>query len=407
MKTILARLKNASKQLQITSEQRNSLIMQIATSLKNSSKEILTANHMDLEANKHLSKPLIQRLKFDENSLKNLCESIMQISNSEEVLGIIKEGWTAKSGIKIEKVSVPIGNIAVIYESRPNVTAEVAALCIKSGNGCVLKGGKEAKNTNLAIVSAIHKAFMICGIKEQCVIYLDINRDDMNKLIKMDEYIDLLIPRGGEDLIKFVTQNASIPILKHYKGVCHIYVDEFAKIQEALQICINAKCSRPSVCNAAETILIHKKIADQFLPILKESLDKFKVEIFGCEKTKKIIKCKLATKQNYATEYLDFKINIKIVNSLEEALKHIEIYSSNHSEAIISENYSICEQFLNLVDSACVYANASTRFSDGGEFGFGAEIGISTDKLHARGPVGLKELTTYKYIIRGNGQIRI
>ncbi len=407
MQNLLKNLKNTSKSLlSLTQNERKAVIVEIARQIELEADNIKSANDIDLSLASNLSPALLERLKFDRSRVLSLAQNIKDIASLPEVIGLVERGWCAKSGINIEKISIPIGNICTIYESRPNVTAEVAALCIKSANGCALKGGKEARNTNLALIKAIGTALKNCDLDENCVVYLDIDRNDVGKLIKMDKYLDLIVPRGGESLVKFVSQNATIPVLKHDKGLCHIYVDEFADLNKALQICVNAKCSRPSVCNAAETVLVHKNIAEYFLPLLKTELDKFGVEIFGCEKSAKLISCKIANEQNYSTEYLDFKLNLKIVNDLDTALEHISKFSSGHSEAIISENYSVCEKFLKLVDSACVYANASTRFSDGSEFGFGAEIGISTNKLHARGPVGLKELTTYKYIIRGNGQIR-
>lgn len=407
MQNLLKNLKNTSKSLRtLTQNERKAVILEIARQIGLEADNIKSANDIDLSLASNLSPALLERLKFDRSRVLSLAQNIKDIASLPEVIGLVERGWCAKSGINIEKISIPIGNICTIYESRPNVTAEVAALCIKSANGCALKGGKEARNTNLALIKAIGTALKNCDLDENCVVYLDIDRNDVGKLIKMDKYLDLIVPRGGESLVKFVSQNATIPVLKHDKGLCHIYVDEFADLNKALQICVNAKCSRPSVCNAAETVLVHKNIAEYFLPLLKTELDKFGVEIFGCEKSAKLISCKIANEQNYSTEYLDFKLNLKIVNDLDTALEHISKFSSGHSEAIISENYSVCEKFLKLVDSACVYANASTRFSDGSEFGFGAEIGISTNKLHARGPVGLKELTTYKYIIRGNGQIR-
>ncbi|MFW5625214.1 MAG: glutamate-5-semialdehyde dehydrogenase [Campylobacter hyointestinalis] len=407
MQNLLKNLKNTSKSLRtLAQNERKAVILEIARQIGLEADNIKSANDIDLSLASNLSPALLERLKFDRSRVLSLAQNIKDIASLPEVIGLVERGWCVKSGINIEKISIPIGNICTIYESRPNVTAEVAALCIKSANGCALKGGKEARNTNLALIKAISTALKNCDLDENCVVYLDIDRNDVGELIKMDKYLDLIVPRGGESLVKFVSQNATIPVLKHDKGLCHIYVDEFADLNKALQICVNAKCSRPSVCNAAETVLVHKNIAEYFLPLLKTELDKFGVEIFGCEKSAKLISCKIANEQNYSTEYLDFKLNLKIVNDLDTALEHISKFSSGHSEAIISENYSVCEKFLKLVDSACVYANASTRFSDGSEFGFGAEIGISTNKLHARGPVGLKELTTYKYIIRGNGQIR-
>ena len=404
MENRLKSLKKATKKLQNLSQiQRVNLIEKIATAIEQNIDKIISANEIDLKNAKALSAALQDRLKLDSKRIKALANGIRDIAALKDPIGKIKDGWSAKSGIKIEKISVPLGVIAMIYESRPNVTAEVVALAIKSANGCALKGGKEAINTNLAIVEIIKTSLGEFG---GCVEYFDISRDEVLEFIKMDRYLDLVVPRGGEGLVKFVGANASVPVLKHDKGVCHIYVHKAANIQNALDICINAKCSRPGVCNAAECVLVDESIAGDFLPLLKGELDKFGVIIHGCQKSAKIIRCLEATKESYYNEYLDFELNLKVISGLDEALEHIDEYSSGHSEAIISDDYAVCEEFLNRVDSACVYANASTRFSDGGEFGFGAEVGISTCKMHARGPVGVDELTTYKYIIRGQGQIR-
>lgn len=404
MENRLKELKKATKKLQILNQnQRANLIQKIADAIENNIAKIIEANAIDLQNAKNLSSALQDRLKLDEVRIKSLADGIRDIAMLKDPIGKIHDGWSAKSGLKIEKISVPLGVIAMIYESRPNVTAEVAALAIKSANGCALKGGKEAINSNLAIANIIKDSL---GEYGGCIEYFDISRDEVLEFIRMDRYIDLVVPRGGEGLVKFVSANSSIPVLKHDKGVCHIYVHKAANIQKALDICVNAKCSRPGVCNAAECVLVDESIAADFLPLLKARLDKFSVKIHGCQKSVNIINCFEATDKSYYNEYLDFELNLKIVDSLYEALDHIDEYSSGHSEAIISDDYAACEEFLSRVDSACVYANASTRFSDGGEFGFGAEVGISTCKMHARGPVGVDELTTYKYIIRGQGQIR-
>lgn len=404
MENRLKELKKATKKLQILNQnQRANLIQKIADAIENNIAKIIEANAIDLQNAKNLSSALQDRLKLDEVRIKSLADGIRDIAMLKDPIGKIHDGWSAKSGLKIEKISVPLGVIAMIYESRPNVTAEVAALAIKSANGCALKGGKEAINSNLAIANIIKDSL---GEYGGCIEYFDISRDEVLEFIRMDRYIDLVVPRGGEGLVKFVSANSSIPVLKHDKGVCHIYVHKAANIQKALDICVNAKCSRPGVCNAAECVLVDESIAADFLPLLKARLDKFSVKIHGCQKSVNIINCFEATEKSYYNEYLDFELNLKIVDSLYEALDHIDEYSSGHSEAIISDDYAACEEFLSRVDSACVYANASTRFSDGGEFGFGAEVGISTCKMHARGPVGVDELTTYKYIIRGQGQIR-
>lgn len=405
MKKILQNLKNSQKKLQtLSANERNSLILRIADEILKNKDEILKANEQDLQNASNLSAAMQDRLRLDEMRLNAIKSGLESIAMQSEVIGEIKKGWVAKSGIKISKISVPIGVIAAIYEARPNVTLEITALAIKSANGCVLKGGKEARLTNLAFINALKAAFEPLGFCS--VEFLDISRDEVLELLQMSEYIDMIVPRGGENLVKFVSQNSKIPVLKHDKGLCHIYIDQKADFQKALNICINAKCSRPAVCNAAETFLIHEKIAAEFLPLLKAKLDEFGVKIFGCAKTAALIDCESANDENFATEYDDLILNIKIVESLNEALAHIEKFGSQHSEAIISEDYSACEIFLAAVDASCVFANASTRFNDGGEFGFGAEVGISTNRLHARGPVGVEGLTSYKYIIHGNGEIR-
>ncbi|ARR00285.1 glutamate-5-semialdehyde dehydrogenase [Campylobacter porcelli] len=404
MEKRLQELKKSTKKLQILNQnQRANLIENIANSIEQNIDKIIKANAIDLQNAKNLSLALQDRLKLDENRIKNLAKSIKDIALLKDPIGKIKDGWITKDGLKIEKISVPLGVIAIIYESRPNVTAEVVALAIKSANGCALKGGKEAINTNLAIVEIIKDSLKEYG---GCVEYFDISRDEILDFIKMDKYLDLVVPRGGEGLVKFVSSNSSVPVLKHDKGVCHIYIHKFANIKKALDICINAKCSRPGVCNAAESVLVDEDLASEFLPLLKSQLDKFGVIIYGCKRANQIIECQEASKDSYDNEYLDFKLNLKVVSGFDDAIEHIDRHSSGHSEAIVSDDYSACERFLSLVDSACVYANASTRFSDGGEFGFGGEIGISTGKMHARGPVGVDELTTYKYIIRGEGHIR-
>ncbi len=403
MENLLKNLKISKRVAALPSQKRNELIAKIADEIWSNADKIIAANEIDLAENSNLSSAMKDRLRLDLPRIKALAQSVRNVAALPEVLGRTMEGWRAKSGVNIEKISVPIGDICVIYESRPNVTAEVAALCLKSGNGCALKGGKEARHTNLALVGAIHAAL---GEFAGAVAYLDVPREKVGELIKMRSYLDLIVPRGGAGLVHFVSENATVPVLAHDKGVCHVFVDKDADLDKALAICINAKCSRPSACNAAETFLIHEGVANAFLPRLADELAKFETEIFGCEKTAALIPCKVASRENYASEYLDFKVNIRVVSDLEEALAHIAEFGSGHSEAVVSENYSVCEEFLRSVDAACAYANASTRFSDGGEFGFGAEIGISTNKLHARGPVGLRELTTYKYIVRGSGEIR-
>jgi len=312
------------------------------------------------------------------------------------------------NGLKIERVRVPIGVICIIYESRPDVTIEASILCLKSGNCVILKGGKEAINSNIILVSIIKESLRECGIPPEGINLITVGgRRAVGYLLKLNEYIDLIIPRGGESLIKAVTEKSTIPVIKHYKGICHTYVDKEANLEKAWEITFNAKVQRPGTCNATETLLVHKDIAQKFLPKMAEMFKKAGVEMRGCEKTRKILKgIKRATESDWKTEYLDMIISIKIVDTLEEAIAHINKYGSGHSDAIITEDKNAAEKFFQEVDSAALYHNTSTRFTDGGEFGLGAEIGISTDKIHARGPMGLEELTIYKYLVYGNGQTR-
>ncbi|WP_442766075.1 glutamate-5-semialdehyde dehydrogenase, partial [Sulfurospirillum cavolei] len=297
--------------------------------------------------------------------------------------------------------------IGIIYESRPNVTSDTAALCFKSGNACVLKGGKEALHSNRAIAALLQAVLRNNRLPEEIISLLpDASREGVAKLIKMDRYVDLIIPRGGEALIRYVSENATVPVVKHDKGVCHTYVDRDADHERAVAIVLNAKCQRPSACNSLETLLVHEAIAETFLPRMKEALDRAGTHVKGCEKTQELLHVERASDEDYHTEHLSNALNIKIVANVDAAIAHIAAYGSSHSEAILSDNYSVVERFLNEVDAAAVYANASTRFTDGGEFGFGAEVGISTNKLHARGPMGINDLTTYKFKVYGQGQIR-
>lgn len=410
MKKILRKAKSSQKKLlNLNPVLKEKLILDIAEEIQNARFEILRANGIDVYNAKqsNLSASMIERLRLDDKKVNIILESLKTIASLDDPTGKVIDGWKNYANLKIEKVTIPIGVVCVIYESRPNVTAEVASLCLKSSNAVVLKGGKEAQYSNKSIVEAIHRALERNNIDKDVVAFLeDFDRSDMLDLVKMDEYIDVIIPRGGSSLIKFITQNSSIPVIKHDKGVCHIFVDESAKLDDALKICINAKTQNPSACNAVETILIDEKLANSFLISLAKELQKLKVEIYGCEKVVKAIGCKPSTEETYSEEFLDLKVNIKIVSNLDEAISHIEEFGSDHSEAIISENLSNVERFLNELDSSCLYVNASTRFSDGFEFGFGAEIGISTNRLHARGPMGLDSLVTYKYKIIGNGQVR-
>ncbi|MEA3497886.1 MAG: glutamate-5-semialdehyde dehydrogenase [Campylobacterota bacterium] len=388
---------------------KNSVLNKMADALIENITFIEDENKKDIEAGKvnNLSSALMDRLLLNEERIKGMATAINEIANLKEPVGKIHEGWIVDNGLNIQKVSVPIGVIGIIYESRPNVTSDTAALCFKSGNICILKGGKEAQYSNVAIAKILQKVLVDNNLPSSAISLLpDSSREGVANLIKQDKYVDLIIPRGGHALIKFVSSNASVPVVKHDKGLCHTYIDKDANIQKALNVCLNAKCRRVGICGAMETLLVHKDIANEILPLLKIKFDEFNTELRGCENTQKIIDAKIATVEDYDTEYLDNILSIKIVDNTKEAIDHISRYGSGHSDAIITENYTNAEEFLNSIDSACVYLNASTQFTDGGEFGFGAEVGISTNKLHARGPMGINELTTYKFKIYGNGQIR-
>jgi len=410
MEAFLQEAKASSRVLStLSGTEKNSILKAMAQGLRDHRAEILEANAIDMadaETN-NLTAALKDRLLLDEGRVEGMAVAIEEIAALKEPVGRVLDGWYADAGFKIEKVSVPIGVIGVIYESRPNVTADVGALCFKSGNVAILKGGKEAENSNRAIASVLQGVLEAHDLPKGAIALLpDSSREGVAKLIKQDAYVDLIVPRGGEALIKYVSSNATVPVVKHDKGLCHTYVDEDADFDKALAVMINAKCRRTGICGALETLLIDEAIATEILPRVKEAYDAQGTEIRGCEKTREIIAVNEATTEDYATEYLDNILTIKVVEGVDGAIAHIEQYGSQHSEAIITENYTTAEHFLNAVDAACVYLNASTQFTDGGEFGFGAEVGISTNKLHARGPMGVSELTTYKYKIYGNGETR-
>ena len=388
---------------------KNKVLNKMAEALIENIEFIEIENKKDIEAGKasNLSSALMDRLLLNEERIKGMATAINDIAALKEPVGKIHEGWIVDNGLNIQKVSVPIGVIGIIYESRPNVTSDTAALCFKSGNICILKGGKEAQYSNVAIAKILQKVLVENNLPSSAISLLpDSSREGVANLIKQDKYVDLIIPRGGHALIKFVSSNASVPVVKHDKGLCHTYIDKDADIQKALDVCLNAKCRRVGICGAMETLLIHKDIANEILPLLKTKFDEFNTELRGCKKTQKIIDIGFATHEDFDTEYLDNILSIKIVKDIKGAIKHVGYFGSGHSDAIITENYTSAEEFLNSIDSACVYLNASTQFTDGGEFGFGAEVGISTNKLHARGPMGINELTTYKFKIYGDGQVR-
>ncbi len=388
---------------------KNKALTAISDALVTRKDEIIKANSLDLENGKvnDMSESLLDRLALSEARIKDIADSVLEIVALPDPVGVVKNGSTRPNGLNIEKVAVPMGTIAVIYEARPNVTIDAAALCLKSGNAVILRGGKEAINSNIAAANIMRNAIESVGLDRNCIqLVEDTSRETANALMKLNGYIDVLIPRGGAGLINSVVQNATVPVIETGVGNCHIYVDKTADIDMAADIIFNAKTSRPSVCNAAESLVIHKDIAVKALPAIKAKLDEKNVELCGDEYAANIIDISLATEEDWGKEYLDYKMSVKTVKSVEEAITHINTYSTGHSEAIITSDYTSAQKFTKLVNSSAVYVNASTRFTDGGQFGFGAEIGISTQKLHARGPIGLPELTTTKFVIRGNGQIR-
>ena len=410
MEQFLKDAANASKIIAtLSGEIKNKVLNKMADALIENIRYIEEENKKDISDGEqnNLSSALMDRLLLNEDRINGMATAIKEIANLKDPVGRILDGWVVDNGLNIQKTSVPIGVIGIIYESRPNVTSDTAALCFKSGNICILKGGKEAQYSNAAIAKILQKVLKENDLPTSAISLLpDSSREGVANLIKQDKYVDLIIPRGGEALIKFVSSNASVPVVKHDKGLCHTYIDSDANIQKALDVSLNAKCRRVGICGAMETLLIHKDIADEILPLFEAKFKEFNTELRGCEKTQRIIDVNLATTEDFATEYLDNILSIKIVDNVSQAIDHIGIYGSGHSDAIITENYTNAEEFLNGIDSACVYVNASTQFTDGGEFGFGAEVGISTNKLHARGPMGINELTTYKFKIYGNGQIR-
>ena len=393
----------------LSSKVKKELLNSMADALSANSAYIIEENSKDMANAKesNLSSAMVDRLLLDEGRVEAMADSLRQIAMLKEPVGRVLEGWWTDDNIRIEKVSVPIGVIGVIYESRPNVTADVGALCFKSGNVAILKGGKEAEHSNRAIASVLQDVLAKNGLPKEIISLLpDSTRAGVDYLIKQDKYVDLIVPRGGEGLIRYVSTNATVPVVKHDKGLCHTYIESSADLDMAIKIAINAKCQRPGVCNAMETLIVDKAIAKEALPRLKSAFDSEGTELRVDSEALDIIEAKEATEEDFDTEYLANILSIKLVDGLDEAIEHITKYGSGHSEAIITQNYTKAEEFLNRVDAATVYVNASTRFTDGGAFGFGAEVGISTNKLHARGPMGINELTTYKYKIYGTGQIR-
>lgn len=411
LKEMGARALNAKYALQkLTATEKNKALLHASEALLSHTEEILSANEKDIKAGKEkgMHEGLLDRLALTETRIAAMAEGLRQIAALEDPIGEIMDTFIRPNGLKISKVRVPLGVIGIIYESRPNVTADAFGLCFKAGNAVILKGGSDALLSNKAITVVLRNALQESGICADALQLIDSGDREITKaFMKMKEYVDVLIPRGGAGLIRSVVENSTIPVIETGTGNCHIYVDREADLNMAVNIIINAKTQRIGVCNACESLVIHKDIKDAFLPVLAEGLRAHHVEMRGDEAVREVLSdCLPATEEDYASEYLDYIISMKTVADVDEAIAHINKYNTKHSEAIITKNELTAERFLKEIDAACVYVNASTRFTDGFEFGFGAEIGISTQKLHARGPMGLKELTSYKYQIHGNGQIR-
>ena len=407
IKEIASAAKDAQVWLQaVGTEKKNKALSAIAKALRKNSRKIIAENRADVEAAKKLklAEPLIKRLLFDEKKIAEVIWGIESLIKLPDPVGKILAATELDKGLKLYKVNCPIGVIGVIFESRPDALVQISTLCLKSGNAVLLKGGSEAEKTNKILAQIIAEATEKAGIPAGWIGLLQ-TRQDVAEMLKMDEYIDLIIPRGSYELVRYIKENTNIPVLGHAEGICHIYVDGEADLEMAVNITVDSKCQYVAVCNAAETLLIDGKIAKKFLPIVKNALEEKGVEIRGCEKTRKIIKVKKATEKDWSTEYLDYILSIKVVNGVDEAIEHINKYGSKHTDAIVTRNKGAAEKFMELVDSADVFWNCSTRFSDGYRYGLGAEVGISTNKIHARGPVGLEGLVIYKWKLYGSGNI--
>lgn len=393
-----------------SSKEKNNALLKMADALKKRSAELIKENKKDIAfaEKKGLSKAMIDRLALNGKRINEMAQGLIEVAALPDPVGEVIKMWQRPNGMVVGKMRVPIGVIGIIYESRPNVTADATSLCLKAGNAVILRGGSEAINSNKAIVKILRDAAKSKGLNEDAITFIDIpEREAVMEMLKLEGIIDLIIPRGGEGLIRTVTANSRIPVLKHYKGICHIFVDRDADLKMAEDICFNAKVQRPGTCNAMETMLIDKKVAKAFLPSMIKRFKAAKVALKGCPETRKIDRSIASVKEkDFYMEYLDLILNVKVVNDIDEAMEHIAKYSSAHSDAIVTENYEKAMRFLREVDSSAVFVNASTRLNDGYQFGLGAEIGISTDKIHARGPMGLEELTCTKFIVLGDGQIR-
>jgi len=403
--------KQAARELAvINSKTKDEALKKMAQALLQKSGEILEANQIDMENGKKngLSQTKLDRLLLTEERLEDMADGLNTLAALPDSVGEIDSMWKRPNGLEIGRINVPIGVIGIIYEARPNVTVDAAGLCLKTGNAAILRGGSEAFNSNQTLTWIIAHAAETAGIPEGAIQLVETTeREAVDVMLGMNKYLDVLIPRGGAGLIQHVVNNATVPVIETGVGNCHTYVDKDADLEKALNIAVNAKVQRPGVCNAMETLLVHREVAEQFLPQLAQRMEQNGVEVRGCDETRKIIPgINLAEEEDWASEYLDLILAVKVVDNFQEAIEHIHAYGTKHSEAIITENYTSARQFQKIIDAAVVYVNASTRFTDGFEFGFGAEIGISTQKLHARGPMGPEQLTTYKYLVFGNGEVR-
>jgi glutamate-5-semialdehyde dehydrogenase len=405
------RAKEASHRLaQLSTATKNKALLEMADDLERNQGLLIKENRKDLTAGEkaHLSSAFIDRLRLTPTVSRGMAEGLREVARLPDPVGEVIKMWKRPNGLMVGRMRIPIGVIGIIYESRPNVTADASGLCLKSGNSVILRGGSEAFHSNQAIGQILQKVLVKMGLPQGTIqIFPYTEREAIREMLQLENKIDLIIPRGGEELIRFVTNHSKIPVIKHYKGVCHIFVDETADLEMATRVCLNAKVQRPGVCNAMETLLVHEKVASRFLPKVAKVLRKEGVELRGCSQTKKVLShIKEAREEDWFQEYLDLILSIKVVRGIEEAIEHIARYGSLHTEAIITSDYQNAQRFLKEVNSSCVLVNASTRFNDGFELGLGAEIGISTSKLHAFGPMGLEELTTTKFIVYGEGQIR-
>jgi glutamate-5-semialdehyde dehydrogenase len=395
---------------QLTSDQKNAILHAMAAELRVRVPKLLEANAKDLEnaKAKGISGAMFDRLKLDEKRVEAIAVGIDEVTELPDPVGQVLDDWTRPNGIRIQQVRVPIGTIGIIYESRPNVTADAAVLCFKTGNATILRGGSEAIHSNRAIAEALQAGGAKAGLPDHAIQLIPFtDRESVTVLARMDKWLDLIIPRGGKGLIETVVSEARMPVIKHYDGICHLYADKDLDEELAVKLTVNSKSQKPGVCNALEDLLVHKEVAESFLPKVVAALREKGVEVRGCERTRAIVSDVVAaTEEDYTTEFLDLILAVKVVDSLDEAIDRINTNGSHHTDVVATRNEAVAEKFLGAVDSACVFHNVSSRFADGGEFGFGAEIGISTDKLHARGPMGLRELTSYQYRVRGEGQVK-